>query len=155
MVINGGSRGKGKELAGELLFTGADEHAELIELRWVASETLSGAIAELEAVGSCRSIRPLYHAWIKTAPGEDLTREQQTHAIATLERRLGLSKTARAVVERHSGGQCQLHVVWCRVAIETMTLVHDSWNYPAHEEVARQLEREFGHACPPRSERRW
>ena len=156
MVINGGSRGNGEDLARDLLRTGADERAELIELRWVVSETLSGAIDEMMAVGSgTGSTRPLYHAWIKTTPGEDLTRDQQAHAIATLERRLGLTEQARAVVERRINGQCELHVVWCRVDLKTMTLVHDGWNYRAHEEVARQLEREFGHVCPPRSARRW
>jgi len=37
------------------------------------------------------------------------------------------------------------HVVWSRIDIEERRAIPDSHNYRKHEEVARQLEREFGH----------
>jgi hypothetical protein len=49
------------------------------------------------------------------------------------------------VVEHCKAGRDHLHVVWGRVNPATMRTVHDGWNYRAHEEVARQLEREFDH----------
>ena len=92
-----------------------------------------------------RCSKPLYHASINTGPGEILTRQQKAHAIATLEKRLGLTGHPRVVVEHCKAGREHIHVVWSRIDAATMRAVSDSWNYRAHEEVARQLEREFGH----------
>jgi hypothetical protein len=38
------------------------------------------------------------------------------------------------------------HVVWNRINPDTMRAAHDGHNYRKHEQVARDLEREFGHA---------
>jgi hypothetical protein len=42
-------------------------------------------------------------------------------------------------------GRQHIHVVWSRIDLENMRSVSDSHNYRKHEEVARDLERRFGH----------
>jgi hypothetical protein len=42
-------------------------------------------------------------------------------------------------------GRQHIHVVWSRIDLEKMRSVSDSHNYRQHEEVARDLERRFGH----------
>jgi hypothetical protein len=39
-----------------------------------------------------------------------------------------------------------VHVVWSRIDLDKMTAISDSHNFRRHEIVARELEREFGHA---------
>jgi len=74
-----------------------------------------------------------------------LTSEQRTEAIEALEEKLGLSGHARVVVLHEKLGREHLHVVWSRIDLEHMRSVSDSHNYRKHEEVARDLERRFGH----------
>jgi hypothetical protein len=42
-------------------------------------------------------------------------------------------------------GRQHIHVVWSRIDLAKMRSVSDSHNYRKHEEVARDLERRFGH----------
>jgi hypothetical protein len=42
-------------------------------------------------------------------------------------------------------GRQHIHIVWSRIDIHWMTAASDSHNYRKHEEVARDLERRFGH----------
>lgn len=42
-------------------------------------------------------------------------------------------------------GREHIHIVWSRIDLERMRSVSDSHNYRKHEEVARDLERRFGH----------
>lgn len=146
MVIKGGARGSAGGLATHLQRTDTNERAEVKELRDVAADDLDGALREMEAVAAgTRSKRPLYHASINTDPNERLTPEQQAIAIDRLEAALGLTGQPRAVVEHVKEGREHVHVVWSRIDLEHMRAIPDSHNYRKHEEVARELEREFGH----------
>jgi hypothetical protein len=133
-------------LAVHLQRTDTNERAEVKELRDVAADNLDGALREMAAVASgTRSKRPLYHASINTGPGERLTAAQQALAVDRLEAALGLTGQPRAVVEHVKEGREHVHVVWSRIDLERMRAITDSHNYRKHEEVARALEREFGH----------
>ena len=146
MVIKGGSRSGGGNLAAHLLRTDTNERVEVVDLQGVAADRLPEALAEMEAVASgTRCRKSLYHASINTGPDEELTLEQKAAAVARLELALGLEGHARAVVEHRKEGRDHLHVVWSRIDVDTMRAAHDGHNYRRHEEVARELEREFGH----------
>lgn len=146
MVIKGNARGGAAKLSAHLLRTDTNERAELVELRGVAAHDLEGALLEMEAVASgARSKRHFYHAAINTRADERLTPEQRELAIDRLEDALGLSGQPRAVMLHEKEGREHFHVVWSRIDLEQMTAISDSHNYRRHEEVARDLEREFGH----------
>lgn len=147
MVIKGNARGDACRLARHLLRTDTNERVELRELRGVVADELDDALREMAAVASgTRCRRPLYHASLNARAEEIFTEAQQREAIHRLEAALGFSGQACAVVAHVKGGRAHLHVVWSRIKLDTMTAIHDGHNYRKHERVARELERDFGHA---------
>ncbi|HEX4077917.1 MAG TPA: relaxase/mobilization nuclease domain-containing protein [Rhizomicrobium sp.] len=152
MIIKGGARGGGLDLAKHLNRTDTNERAVLVETRGVVAQSLTDSLLEMEAVAmGAATKRPFYHASINTPAGEPLTREQQMHAIERLEKEMGLEGQARIIVEHQkkdsaNNDRTHVHIVWSRIDLETMKTRSDSFNYVKHELVARDLEREFGHA---------
>ncbi len=146
MIIKGTSCAGAKRLAAHLTRTDTNERAEVLEIKGTVSETLSGALKEMEAVAAgTRCSKPFYHASINTPVEERLSDEQRAVAIDRLEEALGLTGQARVVVLHEKEGREHCHIVWSRIDLEKMRAVSDSNNYRKHEEVARALEREFGH----------
>lgn len=146
MIIKGGTRSGGRMLAEHLARADTNETVQLLEVRGTAATDLDGSFREMVAVASgTRCKNPLYHASINTARDERLTPEQWRHSVETLEKALGLTDQPRAVVRHVKDGREHVHVVWSRIDAEHMRAISDSNNYYRHEEVARQLEQEFGH----------
>jgi hypothetical protein len=146
VVIKGTSCAGARRLAVHLTRTDTNERAEVKEVRGVAAEDLRGALLEMEAVAAgTRSTKPFYHGSINTRADERLTDEQRTQAIDRLEEKLGLSGQPRVVVVHEKEGREHCHIVWSRIDLDRMAAISDSHNYRKHEEVARALEREFGH----------
>lgn len=146
MIIKGTSRAKPIELARHLLNAEQNERIQLLETRGTVAQDLRGALIEMDAYAAgTRCEKPLYHAAISPGLPHTLTPEQRAEAIEALEERLGLTGHARAVVMHDKHGRQHIHVVWSRIDIDHMRSVSDSHNYRKHEEVARELERRFGH----------
>jgi hypothetical protein len=146
VIIKGKSRAGPQQLATHLGNAEKNERVSLIETRGTVAQDLRGAFVEMDAyaVGThCE--KSLYHAAISPAPPHRLTDDQRTEAVDALEARLGLDGHARVVVMHEKLGRQHIHVVWSRIDLEKMRSVSDSHNYRKHEEVARDLERRFGH----------
>lgn len=146
MVIKGTSCAGARRLAVHLTRTDTNERAEVREITGVAADDLRGALLEMEAVAAgTRTSKPFYHASINTRADERLTDEQRAYTIERLEEKLGLSGQPRVVIVHEKEGREHCHIVWSRIDLEHMRAISDSHNYRKHEEVARDLEREFGH----------
>lgn len=146
MIIKGNSCAGGRRLAVHLQRTDTNERAEVLEIRGLAAEDLKGALLEMEAVtAGSRCNKPFYHASIDPRADERLTPEQRDYAIQQLAEKLGLSDQPRVVVGHIKDGREHYHIVFGRYDAERMRTISDSHNYRKHEEVARHLEREFGH----------
>ena len=146
MIIKGKSVSGGKRLAVHLTRVDTNERAEVREIAGVAADDLRGALLEMEAVASgTRTTKPFYHASINTRADERLTEQQRAYAIDRLEEKLGLSGQPRVVVVHEKEGREHCHIVWSRIDLDRMAAISDSHNYRKHEEVARDLERSFGH----------
>lgn len=146
MIIKGKSRGNGAQLGQYLVTPGENEKVLVLEIRGVAAQDVPGAVLEMDALGdAARTEKPLYHAQINTRAEERLSDEQRTRAVDLLEEKLGLKGQPRVVVSHEKKGREHIHVVWSRIDLDRMAAIGDSHNYRKHEEVARQLEREFGH----------
>jgi hypothetical protein len=146
VIIKGTSCAGANRLAAHLTRTDTNERAEVKELRGVVADNLSGALREMEAVAAgARTTKPFYHGSISTRADERLTDEQRMYAIDRLEAALGLTGQARVVVVHEKEGREHCHIVWSRIDLDRMAAISDSHNYRKHEEVARSLEREFGH----------
>jgi len=147
VVIKGTSCAGAARIAKHLSCTETNERNELHELRGVAADDRYGALREMEAVAlGSRCQKPFYHSSINTLAHERLTDEQRAHAIDRLEAALGLSGQPRIVVIHRKKDREHCHIVWSRISLERMCAISDSHNYRKHEQVARELEREFGHA---------
>ena len=146
MIIKGTSCAGASRLTTHLTRTDTNERAEVKEIRGVVADDLSGALREMEAVAAgARTTKPFYHGSINTRADERLTDEQRMQAIDRLEAALGLTGQARVVVVHEKEGREHCHIVWSRIDLDRMAAISDSHNYRKHEEVARSLEREFGH----------
>jgi hypothetical protein len=146
MIIKGTSRAGPAALAAHLGNAEKNERVEVLETRGTVAEDLRGALVELDAyaVGT-RCQKSLYHAALSPEPPHRLTPEQRTEAVNALEEKLGLTGHSRVVVMHEKEGREHIHVVWSRIDLAEMRSVSDSHNYRKHEEVARDLERRFGH----------
>lgn len=145
MIIKGESVGGAARLATHLNRADQNERVELREIRDLAGRNVREALQEMEALGAgTRTEKPMYHASINTLASERLTDAQRDHAIETLEQKLGLIGQPRIVVIHLKKDREHCHIVWSRIDLERMAAISDSHNYAKHEEVARQLEREFG-----------
>lgn len=123
-----------------------NERILLIETKGTVAEDLAGALSEMDSLAlGTLCTKPLYHAAISPEPPHRLTPAQRLEAVAALEEKLGLTGHARIVVLHEKEGREHLHIVWSRINLGRMTSVSDSHNYRKHEEVARDLERRFGH----------
>jgi hypothetical protein len=146
MIIKGKSRAGPRQLAAHLGNAEKNERVSLIEARGTVARDLRGALVEMDAYAAgTRCQRSLYHAAISPEPPHRLTPEQRSEAVEALEAKLGLDGHARVVVMHEKLGRQHIHVVWTRIDLSRMRSVSDSHNYRKHEEVARDLERRFGH----------
>ena len=146
MIIKGKSRGNGAQLGKYLVTQGKNERIRVIEVRGVTAEDVPGAVCEMDAISlGARTDKGLYHAQINSRAEEPLTDEQRAIAVDRLEEGLGLTGQPRVVVVHEKKGREHCHVVWSRIDLDRMAAISDSNNYRKHEEVARALEREFGH----------
>jgi len=146
VIIKGKSRGNGAQLGKYLVTQGKNEHIRVIEVRGVVAEDVPGAVYEMDALSlGARTEKGLYHAQINARAEERLTDEQRAIAVDRLEEKLGLTGQPRVVVVHEKEGREHCHVVWSRIDLDRMAAISDSNNYRKHEEVARALEKEFGH----------
>jgi hypothetical protein len=146
MIIKGKSRAGPQQLATHLGNAEKNERVSLIETRGTVAQDLRGALVEMDAYAiGTHCEKSLYHAAISPAPPHRMADEQRTAAVDALEARLGLDGHARVIVVHEKLGRQHIHVVWSRIDLEKMRSVSDSHNYRKHEEVARDLERRFGH----------
>jgi hypothetical protein len=146
VIIKGTSCAGAGRLATHLTRTDTNERAEVKEVRGAVAEDLLGALREMESVaGGARTTKPFYHGSINTRADERMTDEQRAYAIDKLEAALGLTGQPRVVVVHEKEGREHCHIVWSRIDLDRMAAISDSNNYRKHEEVARALEREFGH----------
>jgi hypothetical protein len=146
VIIKGTSCAGARRLSAHLTRTDTNERAEVKDIRGTAADDLSGALKEMEAVaGGTRTNKPFYHGSINTRADERLSDEQRMIAIDRLEEALGLTGQPRVVVVHEKEGREHCHIVWSRIDLDRMAAISDSHNYRKHEEVARALEREFGH----------
>jgi hypothetical protein len=146
VIIKGKSRGNGAQLGQYLLTPSKNEKIRVVEIGGVAAKDVPGAVLEMDALGAAaRTEKALYHAQINTRAKERLTDAQRARAVDELEAALGLTGQPRVVVIHEKKGREHIHIVWSRIDLERMAAISDSHNYRKHEEVSRQLERQFGH----------
>lgn len=108
------------------------------------ADDLRGSLCEMEDLASLTNCKEfLYHLSVRPKDGETLTPEQWEKTVSAYEKALNLEGHQRAIVEHVKNGTSHFHIVWSRIDPETMRAVNMGWNYAKHEEVGRELEKEF------------
>ena len=145
MIINGGARCNRFFFAKHLTKTEQNENVKIAEIRGFASKTPNGCFREMEAISlGTRAKNYFYHANLNTLAHEKLTPEQWERAADLLEKELGLEGQPRFIVEHDKKGRVHRHAVWLRIDVDHMKAIPNQNDYYAHQEVSRQLEKEFG-----------
>ena len=146
MIIKGKAVTGPQALARYLESKEVNERAEIVEVRGTAATDPEGALIEIDAYAEgTRCQKPLYHVKISPEPPYRLSRDQLNEALELIEQKFGLNGHARVVVIHEKLGREHIHAIWSRIDLENMRAVPLSHNYRKHEEIARELERRFGH----------
>ena len=151
MIIKGGARAGPGNLASHLE-KDTNERVEIVEIDGLAATTIRDALKEIMAHTAGTACRDgMYHASISPQPGErPLTRDERARTVEVLAEELGLKGQPHIAIEHEKIGadgnaRIHQHVIWSRVNEDGKTIT-DFNNYPAHEQAARSLEIEMGHA---------
>ena len=144
MIIKASARVRGARSLANHLLSSENERVRVVEIVGTMADNLLDAFRDFEAVGSgSRSNRPYYH--VSFSPGHALTPEQRERTIELFEEKMGLTGQPRVVVEHFKEDREHFHVVWQRYDLQNERMIDYSYNYRRHEQVSRQLEKEFGH----------
>lgn len=121
-----------------------DEKSRLVDIVGGISNDPREVAKEWEAIArGTRCVKNIYHLSLNHRKGEDLTPEQNAHAIDKIAEKLGLANCSRIVVEHEKDGRTHQHILFNRIDPDTGKAVKMSHNYRNHEETARELEAEF------------
>ena len=122
MILKASQRGNGQELAFHLQRFDQNEHMELHELRGFASENLTGAFKEVEAISRASKCQQyLFSVSLNPPQGESVGVEVFEDALERIEKRLGLEDQPRAIVFHEKENRRPAHCVWSRMDADTMT----------------------------------
>src|SRR5208282_2718706 len=119
----------------------------------VAVNDIEGALQEMDALGATlRTKRTLYHMSINPEPGKDraMTPAEWDFAEQAALKKMGLENQPYISVQHRKIGEDGIlrehrHIVAARADPEHDRAIRCDHNYRKHEEVARDLERHFGH----------
>ena len=148
MIVKGKAQGGAAKLARHLARTDQNERVRVIDSDGINALTIRDALRELDDLGlAADTKRTLYHGILAPKVGEGLTEDQRIFAVRRMAEKMGLATQAYVVVGHIKPGEEEhFHIVWSRIDQERQAGISDSHNYRKHEELAQELNQEFGFA---------
>jgi MobA/VirD2-like, nuclease domain len=146
MVVKGKSCGHARKLARHLMRTDQNERIKLLELdESHGAPTIESALLEYQTLATSLTAAKhgLYETSLSPRHDETLTPEQWEQAVDILADKLGLTGQPRVVILHQKNGREHVHAVFQRTDTEKKQVISDSYNYPAHELAAREIEKTF------------
>ena len=120
MILKASQRGSAMELAKHLLKTTANEHVEVHDLRGFVADDLQGALRECEAIArGTRCRKHLFSLSLNPPEHEDVPVEAFEHAIAKIEKELGLEHQPRVIVFHEKEGFTSGFLIAALIAFTT------------------------------------
>lgn len=148
MILKGSQRGSAMEL-GQHLLKAENEHVELHELRGFVSESVLGAMKEIQAVSrGTRCRQPLFSVSFNPPDTESVSIAAFEKAIEAVETANGLNGQPRIVVFHEKEGRRHAHCVWSRIDADTMTARPLPFFKNKLREVSKGLYLEHGWRMP-------
>jgi hypothetical protein len=154
LILHGNQRGGGRDLAAHLM-KAENERIEIVEMRGFVAENLRDALVESYAISKAtRCKQHLFSLSINPPSDADINSEDYLDAADRVEKELGLTGQARALVRHWKRGQdgvlrSHAHVVWCRIDTERMKAVHLPFTKKKLREVSRDLHLKHEIKMPP------
>lgn len=156
MVIRGGTRGNGKQLANYLLTQGENEKIEILDIDRRDNNSaafLKKTLLSMSLTSELtKSDKGLYHSVINPAYGEDvkMTRADWEKAADMLGEALELQDQRRVIVLHTKKGRTHAHVVWERYDHERGIMVSDSFSRYAQDKARQEMEKVFEQRPTPK-----
>jgi len=142
MILEGNERGHGAELARHLLNPRDNDHVTVHAIEGFVADDLYGAFAESEAIsGGTQCHKYLFSLSLNPPPGPAVPVEVFEHAIASVEKKLGLTGQPRAIVFHEKFGRRHAHCVWSRIDAGQMKAIKLSHYKRKLMDVSRELYR--------------
>ena len=149
MLLKASERANGRALAAHLLNTQENGHVEVEELRGVVSDTLAGALQEMEAHSKgTRCKNYLFSLSLNPPEQESVGVSSFKHALGLIEAKLGLQEQARAVVFHEKEGRRHAHCVWSRIDVQEMKAIPLPHFKMKLQAVSKELYLEHGWQLP-------
>jgi hypothetical protein len=145
MVIKGKARGGPVKLADHLEKGKENERITLIGIHGLAGRDIEGALIEMDALGHGKLERTLYSASINVGYRDAMPEKNWEVSRQALLTAFGAQDQPYIEIEHEKKGRIHRHIVFPMWDVEAGRGISDSHNYRRHEEVARGLERQFGH----------
>jgi len=148
MIFVGNSRGNGQNLAQHLM-SSENEHVTLHEISGFASDNLSGALKEAEAISKGTKCKKyLYSLSLNPPSKERVETEVFLDAIAKVEQKLGIEGQPRAIVFHEKENRRHCHVVWSRIDTEAMKAIEMVYPKRKLMDLSKDLFLEHGWEMP-------
>ena len=142
MILEGNERGHGAELARHLLNPRDNDHVTVHAIEGFVADDLYGAFAETEAIsGGTQCQKYLFSLSLNPPPVPTVPVEVFEQAIASVEKKLGLTGQPRAVVFHEKLGRRHAHCVWSRINAGQMKAIKLSHYKRKLMDVSRELYR--------------
>lgn len=91
--------------------------------------------------------RPVYHVSFSLAPSEQLTNEDWSAIAQRYLEEMGFTQNQYIVVRHSDRDHEHVHLVANRIRLDG-SCVHDGWDYRRSEQIARQIEQDYGLVSP-------
>lgn len=148
MILKGSQRGSAMELGLHLL-KAENEHVELHELRGFVSESVLGAMKEIQAVArGTRCRQPLFSVSFNPPDTDAVSIGAFDRAIEDVEAANGLTGQPRMIVFHEKDGRRHAHCVWSRIDADTMTARPLPFFKNKLREISKALYLEHGWKMP-------
>jgi len=147
MVIRGGTRGSGRQLANYLLTKAENENIWILDADGqdeMTKSDFSNLLFDMSVTAELtKSKKGLYHAQINPGIEESnlMTNEKWLEATDILAKELGMENQRRAIVLHQKKGRIHAHVVWERYNLEKGKMVSDSFSRLAQDRARMEMER--------------
>jgi hypothetical protein len=155
MVIRGGTRGNGRQLAYYLLAEKENDKVTVLEVdnkENADKNDLVFALSSWSLMGHLtKTDQSLYHCVINPAYGEDvkMTAEDWNKAADILAKETGFEQQRRAIVLHEKNGRIHAHVVYERYNHEKGIMISNSFNRLAQDRARKEMELVFEHQSTP------
>lgn len=155
MVIRGGIRGNGGQLAQYLLREGGNDHIRLLDVAGRTDASDAYLHQTLQAMSLTaeltRSPKGLFHAQINPAYAEDrrMSEEDWQQAADILAQELGYDSQRRVIVLHTKKNRTHAHVVFERYDLKTGKVIDNKFSRLGQDRARKEMERVFGHQPTP------